>query len=349
MVQLDGLRAAAIIAVLIDHWSNGAMVRILPLGLLGVRLFFVLSGFLITGILLRTRTAAEAGKHTKAYGLRHFYIRRALRIFPIYYLTIAIATFFGPQSVRDSLGWHLVYASNFYVAKLGAWPPVIGHFWSLAVEEQFYLVWPWLILLCPRKILPWIISLVILLAPTYRLIALYLGFNQLAVFVATPSALDSLGLGALLALCDHLPALKRAKNRAVIPVFVAAIACLILMLVLQKMDLFATARKVTWYLIVSILFFCVVDRASIGMRNIFGRILQFSVFVWIGKISYGIYMYHPLINDLIDHIAQPSSHNSHAYTVATIAIKAVATLTAATLSWYLIEAPLNGLKKYFRY
>jgi peptidoglycan/LPS O-acetylase OafA/YrhL len=349
MVQLDGLRAAAIAAVLIDHWSNGAMIRILPLGLLGVRLFFVISGFLITGILLRTRAEAEAGKHSKAYGWRHFYIRRALRIFPIYYLTVAICAVFGPQSVRDSVGWHLLYASNFYVAKLGAWPPLVGHFWSLAIEEQFYLVWPWLILFFPRKLLPWTMGFIVLLAPAYRLIALRLGFNQLAVFVATPSAFDSLGLGAILALCDYQPSLKRAKLRWVNPVFGAAIVCLMFLLLLQKMNVLDTARKVSWYFAASLIFFCVVDRAATGMRNVVGRVLGSSVLVWIGKVSYGVYMYHPLINALINRIAQPASHVSYAFAAGTIAAKAVATFAAAALSWYLIESPLLGLKRHFTY
>jgi peptidoglycan/LPS O-acetylase OafA/YrhL len=232
---------------------------------------------------------------------------------------------------------------------LGAWPPLVGHFWSLAVEEQFYLIWPWLILLCPRKILPWTIGCVILLAPAYRFIALRMGLNQLAVFVATPSALDSLGLGALLALCNRRPSLKRIKERLINPVFFAAIACMLLTLVLQKMNLLSTARKVGWYLIVSVIFVCVVDRAAIGMRNPFGRFLELSIIVWIGKISYGIYMYHPLINDLVDHMIAAPPHVSHAYLAGTIAVKGAATLVAATISWYLIEAPLNGLKRYFAY
>jgi peptidoglycan/LPS O-acetylase OafA/YrhL len=348
MPQLDGLRALAILAVLFDHWTNGLMEKVLPLGLLGVRLFFVLSGFLITGILLRSRDTAESGAHTKALGLWHFYIRRALRIFPIYYLTVAVTALLYP-SIRSGLAWHLTYTSNFYNARIGGWPLYVGHYWSLAVEEQFYFVWPWLILFTPRRVLPVLVMLIICIAPVFRLIAGLEHVNDVALIVLTPSALDSLGLGALLALCDTKPSMQRIKRRWAIPIFWAAAGGMIAMLVLQKFGIGYVARKALWYAIASVLFACAVDLGARGMGGVMGRFLENEAMRWIGKVSYGIYLYHVLLISVIDDATASWAIRPFVLVLVQLVMKAAATFAVAAISWRLIEKPLNDLKRYFTY
>src|SRR5262249_9634937 len=125
---------------------------------LGVRLFFVLSGFLITGILLRCRDLAAASSGGRSRQLRLFYARRALRILPLAYVVVLAATFVNLPGMQETLPWHLRYTSNISFALHRDSSALSGHFWSLAVEEQFYLVWPCLILFLPYSKLPWTIA-----------------------------------------------------------------------------------------------------------------------------------------------------------------------------------------------
>ena len=144
--QLDGLRAVAVLAVAWSHWERPYQFGI-PFGA-GVHLFYVLSGFLITGILLEVRQ-----QHQRGAALRTFYIRRALRIFPAFYLTLAFAWWAEVPPLRETLAWHATYLSNAQIVLTETWPGAISHFWSLAVEEQFYLLWPWLIVFVPERLL----------------------------------------------------------------------------------------------------------------------------------------------------------------------------------------------------
>ena len=178
MPHLDGLRALAVGAVLMEHfWAPWAIESRVPLGAIGVRLFFVLSGFLITAILLNAKARVEAGTRSTRSEMARFYARRALRLFPIFYLTIAVAAFAGIQIVRDSLWWHLFYTSNLFLAVKASWSGPIAHFWSLAVEEQFYFIWPAVVLLCPRKWLIRIATCGIAAAVVFDLALIELGAN----------------------------------------------------------------------------------------------------------------------------------------------------------------------------
>jgi peptidoglycan/LPS O-acetylase OafA/YrhL len=142
MPQLDTLRFFVVIGVMVTH--NWHLKRLpwlfgdLDWGGLGVRLFFVLSGFLITGILIKCREMADAETRTSRFYIRQFYIRRILRIFPIYYLTIFLAFVFDVPGTREVWGWLATYTSNVYITLNNTWIARMGHFWSLAVEEHFY-------------------------------------------------------------------------------------------------------------------------------------------------------------------------------------------------------------------
>lgn len=133
--EIDFLRAYAVLAVIATHSSRVVTVGIT--GYHGVLLFFVISGFLITGILLDARATNGPTRGI----LTAFYARRFLRIFPIYYAVLFVAFVLGFQNVRAEIGWLLTYLSNWYFASRGFTGPA-SHLWSLAVEEQFYLFWP---------------------------------------------------------------------------------------------------------------------------------------------------------------------------------------------------------------
>ena len=194
----------AVPAVAWSHWERPYQFGI-PFGA-GVHLFYVLSGFLITGILLDVRERAD-----RVAGLKAFYIRRALRIFPAFYLTLALAWIADVPPVRETFWWHALYLSNVQIVVSGEWPGAISHFWSLAVEEQFYLLWPWLIVWVPRRWLVPAIVAAIAVAPLFRLWLAMIGYRETMLGVLTPGWLDSLGVGALLALMREL--LTRCGDR----------------------------------------------------------------------------------------------------------------------------------------
>jgi peptidoglycan/LPS O-acetylase OafA/YrhL len=144
--ELDGLRAFAILGVLYTHFINDESM----VGTLGVELFFVLSGYLITGILLRGRNLIEACESTLPTVLKSFYIRRALRILPVYYFCLFCLWLAGSQEVKDQIWWHATFNSNMLFVFI-PFTNLTPHFWTLAVEEQFYVFWPAIILLAPRR------------------------------------------------------------------------------------------------------------------------------------------------------------------------------------------------------
>ena len=204
LTELDGLRALAVLLVIWDHTTR---IDLGIGGYHGVLLFFVISGFLITGILLGVR-----GKAAGVKILRAFVIRRFLRIFPSYYLVFLFAFLLGIEGARTSTGWHLAYLSNWYFIFKGGFGGPLSHLWSLSVEEQFYLLWPWFALFLPSRFLGWAIVVMLLSGPFSRLLITAASVNDPAVYIATPAVLDALGLGCLLAYVSSRARLARRRS-----------------------------------------------------------------------------------------------------------------------------------------
>ncbi|RVD02393.1 acyltransferase, partial [Mesorhizobium sp. M2A.F.Ca.ET.029.05.1.1] len=225
--QIDSLRAVAVFAVMYSHFWDEAS----PWGHYGVRLFFVISGYLITGILIRSK---EVARSQGALGvILVFYLRRALRIFPAYYVMLTLAAAFLPE-IRTSLPWHAAYLSNVLFALNGNWDPwQLAHLWSLSVEEQFYLFWPLLIVLSPRQtLIPTLIG-VILAAVAFRAAIMFYLPEGPARYVLTPAAFDALGAGALLAAIEASNRLTDVLRWRLAIASVAAIAIVAVSFTLQ--------------------------------------------------------------------------------------------------------------------
>src|SRR6476469_9637629 len=195
MPQLDGLRGIAALGVVATHtWF--------PLGLLGqwrVKLFFVLSGYLICRILLHGRTLRQSGEVTTGHFLKTFYARRALRLLPPLVLTILVSRIVN-FPMGESIWWHLGQATNIFVATTSSWGAgSLNHLWSLNIEEQFCLVFPIVLLMAPDGyVVPLLVSMVAV-EPLYELAGSVLGWNSVTVSVLAPAFLGSFCIGGFLA------------------------------------------------------------------------------------------------------------------------------------------------------
>lgn len=212
VLAIDGMRGVAILLVLLFHIfgreGRGIPVvdqifRMRNAGWVGVDLFFVLSGFLIMGILIDSRS--------KSGDFRNFYMRRTLRVFPLYYGCLIVAFVVLPafhplipnpfQSVSAEQGWAWLYATNIWGSLKGEYGPgLLGHFWSLAVEEHFYLVWPLLVYYVPVRRLPLLCVGIAVLALLGRTWLVYVRGDLLTAYILTPFRADGLAIGSLCAL-----------------------------------------------------------------------------------------------------------------------------------------------------
>jgi len=194
--RLYGLRGAAILLVLWSHCGFDQFA--FPLGPVAVRLFFILSGFHITLSFWKAIQEAEPGTKPLAL-LKAFYVKRFLRIAPLYYGGLLIGAWMDLPSARHGLAWDGLFLTNVHVLKLGAWPVSTAHFWSLAVQEQFYLLWPVLLLLVGRRFFPALVAGSVALGLFFRFYCQSHDINPLYHWVMLPGCWDSFMAGAVVA------------------------------------------------------------------------------------------------------------------------------------------------------
>ena len=349
-LQLDALRAFAVGAVLLAHFSPTAHGLAPDLGFAGVRLFFVLSGFLITGILLRARDSVRAGASTLQVELRRFVVRRALRILPAFYLLLVVNALLDIGSTRADFWWHALYLSNLPMGLDGHWRDLLTHLWSLAVEQQFYLIWPWLVLGVLRVSLPALLISAFTAGPLFRLGCVLLApENPVAPLVLTPACLDPLAAGGLVAWIAHQsgtasPAhtLARRMGIACLPL---ALACTL-------------AVPVEWQGVMTVggpalqsfAFAALVGGAAIGFIGPVGALLSWRPLLWLGSISYGIYLFHNNAHWIGPRILRQLTHYEMAYLPSEalhVTYLALLSILAAATSWVLVEKPILSLKARF--
>jgi peptidoglycan/LPS O-acetylase OafA/YrhL len=347
MHQLDGLRAIAVLLVCWHHWMPRRYHFGINWGSTGVDLFFVLSGFLITGILLACRRPLEEGRQSVAFTAGRFYARRFLRIFPLYYAVLAVASvaLTLEPGILVSL-W--TYTFNLYGAWCGALSGrLISHFWSLAVEEQFYLVWPWVILLAPRRALVPVVCATLAVGPLSRWILFTAGAPFDAMRMVTTSCLDLLASGALFAILVERGGLEAVlRGRFARTVGLAGAALFLWGAAIQvRMEGNGGATALEVFVVYTRwpFFAWLVLAAARGFGGFFGRVLTLRPLLYVGKVSYGVYVFHAFAL-LLDRVGLARFHP-----LLRCAVYLGFTLVVAELSWRWFESRINALKERFPY
>ncbi len=323
VTHLDGLRALAFVAVFLHHALD------LPFLWMGVDLFFVLSGFLITRNLLQLRTTSTTGS-----ALGAFFFRRVLRILPPYFIVLTVIVLLEPIRGAE-LPWFYLFASNIRDASHGPILWSLDTLWSIAVEEQFYLAWPWLVLLAPRRWLAPAFVVCIVGAVIARIGFSRLGFD--AVYHLTPCRMDLLAAGALLAWLEARDATWLTRHRLRLAGLAVAGVALFAALTLA-VPTFRTSLDDPLFDTVgfglSTLTFTGVVGFTIGAADARAlRWLAHPVLRYVGKISYVAYLVHVL--------ALTELGAAGLERLPTAVLGFAATILLASASWSGLEAPLQ--------
>jgi peptidoglycan/LPS O-acetylase OafA/YrhL len=364
---LDGIRALAVTLVFARHYGGGShggiVLRVINLirerGWVGVDLFFVLSGFLITGILYDTRS--------DSHYFKRFFARRSVRIFPVFYIVVVLLLLLTPIFHYQ---WHwlqltfLVYLGNFFANHNFALYSAIslthpaasvefGHFWSLCVEEQFYLLWPLVVWFVRDRIrLIWTAAGISLLALALRLLMVVLCAPPLAedwIVRTLPFRMDALLIGALLALLLRGPAADRWQRSGKWFLLASSAAVLAIFMFSPEYDSpWLLSIGLTLTALASAGLICSTLRpGSPAFRTFYRKPLRV-----LGKYSYGFYVYHLLFRGAWIQLFIVLSRHLHSLALAGIlclSCNFVLVFLVSKLSYDLIEVRILRLKRHFEY
>lgn len=363
---LDGVRGIAILMVLLVHFLGSitttnvfedVLAHVAGYGLYGVDLFFVLSGYLITGLLVSARERPNY--------FRDFYARRILRIFPLYYGFLLVLLVVLPalsRPAREALSvtrehqvWAWLYGVNVFNAIQGVTSlPYINHFWSLAVEEHFYLLWPLFIWLCPRDRLVRATAIATVIGIVVRLAARPLGVNATAAYVLTPFRLDLLCLGGFIAAFSRSPGGLERLRRWTCPVTVMTAgaffgAFALQILVPAEIEVWRTLRGFTFGLLLAVL---VVRSISSAPTSRLRRGIESAPLRFLGKYSYGLYVFHAPLAILLAALGvEQGLERALGVHLLAVLVQAVIgiglSIVVAFLSYHLFERHFLALKVYF--
>jgi peptidoglycan/LPS O-acetylase OafA/YrhL len=363
---LDGVRGLAIIVVMFYHyevrawpWKAGLGKLgwlVASEGWLGVNLFFVLSGFLITGILFDTKDCANF--------FRVFYARRTLRIFPVYYMMltfmfIIVPVFSGAGTPLGRQLWSWFYLTNVPIAFDGfsGTPWFTAHFWSLAIEEQFYLLWPLLVFARPLRSLVRICVGLLVATLAARVICHALGVPWHFTSYFTLLRFDDLVCGALAALLLRDQQYGQKLLRVAWACMIAlGVACLALVLWRHFPAMWDGVTHTVGFSVFSAFFaVMIVVAVTSPSRSLVARFWSNPALRFFGKYSYGMYVYHQYMRRGIDSLGldvekltyyQRSAAVGHA---TYLSLNFAGTLVLALVSWHVLERPILGLKARFPY
>ena len=299
--QIDTFRFFAALAVVVAHWLHFIpWIDGLRLGFIGVDLFFVISGFLISYQLLKLKDKNQSHKNSPTKAIISFLCRRSLRIFPLYFIVLILATIFNQGEIRDAFIYNFTYTSNFYFIQEQKWSSIFSHFWSLSVEEHFYLVWPILLLLIRRSLVPFLIVSI----ATFSLVFRYLSFTStndyFAVYIHTFSCLDLFMFGAMLSYLLHrneTQFLNFFSNKNI-----KILVLLGLLLTYSSLLMFSEESTYIWVFFRFIFgVFCagLLALLVLGFKGRAALVFENKYLVYGGKLSYAIYLVHNFVPGML--------------------------------------------------
>ncbi len=353
--QLDGLRFFSILSVMIGHFISMGFISRIPLGY-GVLFFFVLSSFLITRILLTAKENNERKSKTNLHSLKQFYVRRVLRIFPVYYLILVFLFVINLNPCRAIFPWLLTYTINLFISYNSniSIAGAFTHLWSLAIEEQFYLLFPIFIFSIKRKyILKFLIGLTVL-GLLGRMILYISNPSNITLWnFHSVSALDSLGIGGIL---GYLSLYKISFLKKLIgnKILFGISAFVFLIVMIFSYSVYDNNLKYNFYsgvlmrFLFNVLSFWILGWSVVfEYKGILKLILENKYVLYFGKISYGLYLYHFFVQHIGNLICNKYGLSFSIEFKALVFI--LLSILIASLSWYLIENPINKLKNRFTY
>jgi peptidoglycan/LPS O-acetylase OafA/YrhL len=341
--QFDGLRALAVLTVMIDHFSADVPNFPLPdwihLGATGVRLFLVLSGYFITASLRRARDRMDAAELSVGKTIGAFYWRRFLRISPAYFTFTVIALVLNLGAIRQYWPWVFTGTVNWLIALQNDWPLTISHLWSICVQEQFYLFWPLLILLLPRRWMLQSIIAVALAGLAFRAGCVWLSAPIIARWVLPFGSLDSLAAGAALGWCGG----RLRPGRAGWLLALMALSMLTAAAILRNGNP-ATLKSVMVEPLEAGGLVILVARTASGFGGQIATLLTNSGLVFAGRISYGLYVYHILVAMILNRWLPEQLRFIIIIPSLRLVVFGIATLLVATISWCVIEQRINRFR-----
>ena len=345
--QLDGLRGIAILMVFFHH-SGLKVPHWWDWGQMGVRLFFVLTGYLITLSLwkIAAKAAAEGGGHWRELGI--FHLRRLARLLPAFYLAIAFGVLIGLEDVIQPIWWHLGFLTHFKLAAQGYFFGSTAHFWSLALQEQFYVLWPLVVLFVPFRWFPLAMALVFACAYSYRVAFLSLDFSRYYLWVMLPGSLDSFAIGALIAWLKAgpgLPKLPSGRGSAA-ALFLIIAGCWMInrWMRVKEFGPFLDSLPEMFegicaaYLLIGCLN---------GWTGIAGKTFSWEPLRYIGKISYGIFVYHLVLLFSFEQWLEPLGFGPQSHVELWSIGMLGLTILVAALSWRFVEQPISQWSRKF--
>jgi peptidoglycan/LPS O-acetylase OafA/YrhL len=336
--QLDALRAVAIAVVMLHHYINPPIL----LSGFGVTFLFVLSGYFATNTLVKLRARMEAGKTDMGGAVKDFYMRRYLRICPMYFIVLLLTAVFNVEGARDSLPWNTFFLANIQTVVTQEWNGRFSPMWSLSFLEQFYLLWPFVVLVLPRKRLVPALLTMMALGPAWRMLCYWQDFSAINWSVFPLSSCDSVGCGALLAVArlglvnkNVLPRLIQVSLWVGVPATVY--------LIVEK-----GLHRPPWYteivipFVASLAFVWLAEKASRGFTGVVGTILNNETMAHIGRMSYSIFLIHTFTELLLPHVGVLGQILDSNYRCLVLM---PCTVFLASMSWRYIERPIQDLRR----
>jgi peptidoglycan/LPS O-acetylase OafA/YrhL len=373
MLPLDGIRGLAVLMVFFHHFNAAANaigvsmperlgIKILDSGWIGVDLFFVLSGFLITGILIDS-------KERPRYFI-NFYAKRTLRIFPLYYLFLAFVFFvlrpvFNCMYYADnaystlwhSQLWFWAYLQNWHFVVIGNGSKIpVTQLWSLAVEEQFYIIWPFVVFFCASRRIAFISVVLCIAAPVIRLFLIRSGWNQTSIYMSTITHADSLLLGAFVAAYARSGyAVPSARRLFLLLGFVVLMGSALIADIDGGLKRDGLALQTVGFSVISCSAALFIAGALLLPERVpLNAIICHPALRMFGKYSYSLYVFHPpvifgmvwLLRARFGLLVQGVRLFSLGYLFLAF-LSLLICLAISISTWYLIEARVLALKRYF--